>query len=204
MSLTVCGPLPADSSTDEVAGSPIELGNGSAGEIARLLESFRPYLVAIAQAELPSALGGKFGASDVVQDTIIKGLERFEQFEGTTREEFGSWLRAILRSHLADVVDAFATKKRNIFRERPGSEGVADPWQASPSKAAASQEEEERLAAALESLSEEARRVILLRHREKFTFAQVGMAIGKSEEAARKVWVRALAALQSSLSDPAL
>jgi RNA polymerase sigma-70 factor, ECF subfamily len=102
-----CGPLDADppsSASRPFDQSLVEARTGDAVDIGRLLESFRPYLAAIAREEFPSDLGGKLGASDVVQDTIIKGLERFSQFQGTTREEFARWLRAILRHHLANVI----------------------------------------------------------------------------------------------------
>jgi RNA polymerase sigma-70 factor (ECF subfamily) len=168
-------------------------------DVGRLLESFRPYLLAIAQAEFPSGLAGKLGASDVVQDTIVKGLERFSQFEGTTREEFARWLRSILRNHLANVVDAYAAQKRDVSREQEGSSGIADPFFASPSGAALTREESNRLATALATLPEDARRVILLRHRDDRTFAQIGAILDKSEEAARKIWVRAVGKLQRAL-----
>jgi RNA polymerase sigma-70 factor, ECF subfamily len=48
-------------------------------------------------------------------------------------------------------------------------------------------------------LPDESRTVILLRHRDDRTFAQIGAAIEKSEEAARKIWVRAVEKLQQAL-----
>ncbi|MBL8848471.1 MAG: sigma-70 family RNA polymerase sigma factor [Planctomycetaceae bacterium] len=168
-------------------------------DVGRLLESFRPYLAAIAQAEFPSGLAGKLGTSDVVQDTIIKGLERFPQFQGSTREEFARWLRAILRNHIANVIETFSAQKRDVGREKPGHAALIDPWQSSPSGIALSREERDRLDAALACLPDEPRRVILLRHRDDQTFAEIGEAIGKTEEAARKVWVRAVEKLQQAL-----
>lgn len=201
---TLCGPSGAEPpSSLPVDASLIAAREGDDADIGRLLESFRSYLAVIAQAELPSGLAGKLGASDVVQDTLIKGFERFPQFAGSTREEFARWLRAILRNQIANVVEAFSAQKRDISRERPGHDGLADPWQPSPSGAALSREEWARLETALAGLPEEYRRVILLRHRDDRTFAQIGVALEKSEEAARKLWVRAVERLQQALNTPA-
>lgn len=147
-------------------------------------------------------IGGKLGASDVVQETIIKGFERFPQFEGTTREEFARWLRAILRHHIANAVEAFSAQKRDIRREQPGDAHLLDPRELSPSRAALSREERDHLEDALARLPEESRQAILLRHRDDRTFAEIGAAIGKTEEAARKVWVRAVERLQQALIRP--
>jgi len=202
MPSVLSGPTGADPPSSEAQPfdqSLVTARDGDDADIGRLLESFRPYLAAIAQAEFPSGLAGKLGTSDVVQDTIIKGLERFPQFQGTTREEFARWLRAILRNHIANVVETFSAQKRDVSREKPGHVGLVDPWQSSPSGAALSREERDRLDTALASLPDEPRRVILLRHRDDQTFAQIGVAIGKTEEAARKVWVRAVEKLQQAL-----
>jgi RNA polymerase sigma-70 factor (ECF subfamily) len=86
-----------------------------------------------------------------------------------------------------------------VSREQPGSSGIADPFPASPSGAALSREERDRLQAALAALPDESRRVILLRHRDDRTFAEIGATLEKSEEAARKVWVRAVEKLQRAL-----
>lgn len=196
----LCGPTePPSSASTPFDDSLVEARTGDVVDIGRLLESFRPYLAAIAREELPSDLGGKLGASDVVQDTIIKGLERFPQFEGATREEFARWLRSILRNHLANVIEAWNAQKRDVSREQPGNSGIADSSRASPSSALLSREEWERLESALSVLPDESRTVILLRHRDDRTFAQIGAGIGKSEEAARKIWVRAVERLQHAL-----
>jgi hypothetical protein len=46
---------------------------GGSEELGRLLEEFRPYLLAIANAELPRGLAAKLGPSDLVQLTLARG-----------------------------------------------------------------------------------------------------------------------------------
>jgi RNA polymerase sigma-70 factor (ECF subfamily) len=55
--------------------------------------------------------------------------------------------------------------------------------------------ETSRLEAAIEELAEDHREVILLRHFEELSWAEVGQRLGRSEEAARKLFARAMAAL---------
>lgn len=174
--------------------------DGIGDTIGELLESCRPYLLAIAMAELPGDLNGKLGASDLVQDTLVKGVERFGTFQGRTPEELAGWLRRILLNQLANVVKAYGTGKRQVVREQAADSALADTRQLSPSAATLSREEWERLDTALGRLSEEGRQVILMRHRDNLSFTQIGANLGKSEDAVGKIWARAIDRLQRELS----
>ena len=57
-------------------------------------------------------------------------------------------------------------------------------------------EEEQRLIEALGRLPSVYREVIELHNRERMTFAEVGERIGRSAEAARKLWARAIEMLR--------
>ena len=176
-----------------------EAQRGSNGELGRLLEEYRPYLLAIANHEFPQALGGKIAPSDLVQETIIRGYEEFAAFRGVTSEEFGRWLRRILLNHLANVSKSYGREKRQVGREQSADSGLANPRQLSPSGEAISREERELLDVAIERLPEQYRQVILLRHRQDLGFTEIGSRLGRSEEAARKLWARAVRQLQKEL-----
>jgi RNA polymerase sigma-70 factor (ECF subfamily) len=173
---------------------------GAADHVGNLLDTCRPYLLSIAQSEFPSDLHGKLGASDLVQETLARGVEHFGTFQGHTQAELHGWLRKILLNHLANVWKAYGTEKRQLEREQPADSALADPYRLHPSGEAVSREESERLEAALARLPEEYRQVIRLRHQENLSFAQVGAVIGKSEDAAGKIWARALERLQKELT----
>jgi RNA polymerase sigma-70 factor (ECF subfamily) len=172
---------------------------GTSKELGQLLEEFRPYLLAIANAEFPRALAGKVGPSDLVQLTIAKGHGRFADFRGSTPEQLAHWLRRILRNHLKSAARDFAREKRNLSREQPADSSLVHPRQLSPSAEALSREERERLNRALERLPEVYRQAIELRHAGNLTFQERGKRLGRSEEAARKVWARAVRQLQEEL-----
>jgi DNA-directed RNA polymerase specialized sigma24 family protein len=53
----------------------------------------------------------------------------------------------------------------------------------------------------LQQLPEHMRTVILLRQREYLSFAQIGEQMGRSADAARKLWVRAIARLRREVQE---
>lgn len=173
---------------------------GSAGSLGELLDGFRPYLLTIAAEELPAPLGRKLGASDLVQDTLIKGYQNFAAFEGKSREELAGWLRRILLNHLCNVVDAYHAEKRDVGREQSVVNGAIVPDdQPTPSKRLLTQEQQLLLEHALSRLPEELRRVLLLRNRENASFTELAQVFSRSETGARKLWARAVRTLQHEL-----
>jgi RNA polymerase sigma-70 factor (ECF subfamily) len=99
------------------------------------------------------------------------------------------------------------TAKRNVAREigldPAGSSRAAGPSVPgrvpTPSKQMATNERALALERALVRLPEEYRRVILLRHDEGQSFEDIGKALGRSANAARKLWVRAIERLEDEL-----
>lgn len=172
---------------------------GSKEELGRLLEQYRPYLLAIANAEFASELGGKLAPSDLVQESIVAGYEEFGGFRGTTAQELAGWLRQILLNQLANIRKSFGRDKRDVGREQAAGGAIAQPRQLSPSAEALSREERQRLDAALEKAPQQYQQVILLRHRENLSFAEIGARLDRSAEAARKLWARAVRQLQTEL-----
>ena len=93
----------------------------SSSDQGRFLDEYRPYLLTIAMAELPDALHGKVGASDLVQEIDSKGLKNFATFKGTTRQEFAAWLRIILFNVLANCRKAYHAEKRDVSGKSPST-----------------------------------------------------------------------------------
>src|SRR3954449_1800714 len=69
----------------------------------RLLESYRNYLRLVARAGVDPSLRGKADPSDLVQETLMKAHQHFDQFQGRTEPELAAWLRQILSRSLADL-----------------------------------------------------------------------------------------------------
>src|SRR5262249_28274160 len=158
--------------------------------------------------ELAPALRAKGGASDLVQETFLDAQRDFHRFHGSSEEELLAWLRQVLRHKLANFRRHYhATDKRDVAREvacqagdtsSQGLPGLAADTP-SPSTHAAANEAARALEAALARLPEEYRQVILLRHDEGRSFEDIGQAMGRTANAARKLFARALERLQQEL-----
>ena len=202
---------PDERTPPEAAGEsamPVHSGAfGCRASIYETLLALHTYLLAVARAELARDLAGKVAPSDIVQETLLDVHKSLGKFRGRTREEFQSWLLRILRNNALNEVRRYhGTASRCIEREthlaaRSGIEldfVLVDP-SPGPVSVASSVEEEQRLLAGLARLPTVYREVIELHNREHLTFAEVGQQIGRSGEAARKLWVRALVMLREEM-----
>ena len=186
--------------------------SGSRDAVGELIDGYRSYLLLIANQELDSAIQGKLGASDVVQETMLTAQLAIEDFRGSTHEEMLSWLRGILLNDLLEAGRTYwGTAKRNIGREvsidgdsrlnQPPIEIQVD--QETPSTDAAGSELEAVLYAAMSRLSEEHQQVLRLRNWQQLSFADIGSEMNRTADAARKLWSRAVLQLQRELGDAA-
>jgi len=175
--------------------------------IGSLLEAARSYLLLQAEHELPLALRAKVGPSDIVQETAIDAHRDFLRFRGTTHEELYAWLRTILKHNVMDAVRRFdMTQKRAAKREASLSVVVdrhgisAFPTGGnSPDHSAIRREDAALLAGVLARVPDDYQKILRLRYWDGLTFPQIATRIGRSEEAARKLWYRALARLTLEL-----
>jgi RNA polymerase sigma-70 factor, ECF subfamily len=175
---------------------------GQTCALGHVLQSCRGYLLAIADREFDSQLGGKAGASDLVQETFLEAQRDFSGFRGTTEAELLAWLRRLLLNNLSNFSRGFyACDKRRLSRELPLDDidiagGTAEP---SPSQCAMRAEETDALLQALARLSEEDRRLIERRYREELSFNQIAERMGCSAKIVRRLWGEAVERLQREL-----
>jgi RNA polymerase sigma-70 factor (ECF subfamily) len=180
---------------------------GSNSKLGELLERMRRYLLLAANQSLNAALRPKQAASDLVQETFLEARRNFAQFRGENRVELLGWLCKILENKSRDVSRRYRlSEMRNVSRE----ESIDDLWKGrvgalvdpgpSPSALVAAQEEAKRLEAAMRRLSDEDQEVLRLRSLERLTFSEVGRRTGRTTDAARKQWTRAVARLERELT----
>ena len=142
-----------------------------------------------------------------MQETFIDAHRDFGRFRGTSEAELFGWLCHILQHKAADAGRKYrATAKRNLTDERSLDADASAPGpqvscrQPSPSKFAIRNENEQRLSEAIEKLSPDYRQVIELRNFERLPFGEVGLKMGRSEDAAGKLWFRAIQKLREELA----
>jgi RNA polymerase sigma-70 factor, ECF subfamily len=166
------------------------------------LQASRRFLLTIANAELPPGLRAKGGASDLVQEALAAAHQARHQFHGHTLADLRAWLRAILLNELATFRRRYqSTAARDVGREVPLAAARTGVVHALPVTDMIRQEDDRRLAAAVAGLPAESRLAVVLRTEAGLTFAAIGQRLGRSEEAARKLFARALDRLRAS--DPA-
>jgi RNA polymerase sigma-70 factor, ECF subfamily len=181
---------------------------GDADALGRLLEVFRPYLLKVAEQDLPDALRGKCGGSDLVQETVIEAYRDFagRKFHGPN--DVRAWLKSILKHNLADQVKRYIdSDKRSVERERPlpgeiGTDvlksGIVDQ-NPSPGTCVVAHEEAAAVDTAVDRLPVDERAVILYRNRDHLGWEEIGLRLDRSGEAARKLWSRAIDRLRREL-----
>ncbi|WP_010587412.1 sigma-70 family RNA polymerase sigma factor [Schlesneria paludicola] len=181
---------------------------GSGDALGPLLECYRTYLVLMADVELGPDLKVKASASDLVQESFLEAARDFSHFQGESPAQFQAWLRRILLNNIANIARDFrCTEKRNLSKEVSLSARDDDQSSSislsSKDRTASSivirRETENALQQAIRRLPDHYQDLIRWRNYDRKSFDEIGRCLNKSDEAARKLWVRALELLQKEL-----
>jgi RNA polymerase sigma-70 factor (ECF subfamily) len=115
-----------------------------------------------------------------------------------------AWLARIAEHEIRDRADYHHRQRREAAREVPAGDDLPV---AAEARSALSQvildERARQLEAAIETLSPGHRDVILLRKFEELTFPEIAGRLGKSEDACRMLFARAMTALTMAMQNPA-
>lgn len=180
---------------------------GSSEAAGELVARYRAYLLKVAGNRVDPDLRQKMGVSDVVQEAMLTAHRILESFKGHTEAQWKAWLKTIVGNDIGDLQRRFRdAAKRDIRREL----GTPDPQNSAPEidiqrpgpgprTEATMNEDSLRLNAALERLPEEYRQVIRLRNWDQLSYEEIGERMGRSGEATRKLWTRAIKRLQDEV-----
>ncbi len=131
-------------------------------------------------------------------------MRTFSSF-GDRRRRISGWLRQILRNDINRVRRQYVeAERRSVDRERRlddsslGAPELVDLAQ-TPGTDAVLREEARLLKEAMEKLPENYIQVIRLRDWEELSFPEIGRTMNLTEEAARKLWKRAITRLEEIL-----
>ena len=177
--------------------------DGDRHALGAVLEPFRGYLRVLTRKELNGALRAKADPADLVQQTFLEAQHAIASFRGREPAELRAWLVRILRHNVYDFVQRFrGTGVRQIDREVSLQVATCQTMQgllvedSLPCENAQANEELELLAQAFDQLPCEYRGVLRWRHCADLSFSEIGKRLGLSENAARKLWVRAIEKLR--------
>ena len=159
---------------------------------------------------MPPAIQARIDPSDIVQQTIAEAWRCRDQFRGEGRDSYLPWLRGILtRVAAANLRRHLGTQARDADREvvitqilqrtDANLDAIVIASSLGPASAAEHNEQVLALTSAMEQLSADHRNVLMWRHFEDLTHAQIAKRLGKSEAAARMLWVRALKSLRAKM-----
>ncbi len=196
--------LPHSQYSDEQLHAWIrEARAGSSEALGHLIAACHRYLMAIAARELSASLRSKLDPVDLVQDTALDAHRTFCQFEGELFGQLLAWLRRIILNNAASTRRKFMqAAKRQVNRELSQlliSSDLLIGASPTPHELLELCEQQVELERCLVALPPDMRKVILLRHRDHLSFPQVGVKMGRSSEAARKLLARAIRRLRLAI-----
>lgn len=202
---------PESEKTQEILAE-VRDGNGDA--VNRLLERHRPSLRRLIDFRLDRRLERRVDASDVVQDVLIEANRRLAEYLKDPVMPFHLWLRHLAKDRIIDLHRRHRlARKRSIEREQPlagfGDRSsldlaamLKDP-ELTPAAATIRKELQLRFFEAIESLPEDDREILLMRHQEHLGNSEVAAALNLSQPAAGMRYLRALRRLRDVLGEAA-
>lgn len=194
----------SDRSEDDASCFPSRLEaarEGTAGQQAELLCSFRDYLRAVAVHAIGTEADGKLSASDLVQSALIDACKSFSKCRATGEDDLKAWLRQILMNDIANRYRFWRRQKRDFAKEVSITTNcLRAPASDSPEVVVSRREDAQKLQQAVAQLSSDYATVIQLRHREKLSFSAIGKRMNRSSDAARMLWNRAVEELARKLA----
>jgi RNA polymerase sigma-70 factor (ECF subfamily) len=176
---------------------------GSDAALDTLYARFGPRLLSFIRLKMGRSLRARLESRDILQATFLKSFEHLDDFDGLNGRSLLGWMMRIAEHEIHDRADFHTRQQRDARRE----DDMGDhPDIVARTRSALSRlildERAERVEHALASLTEPHRQVILLRSFEELSFPEIAGRLGKSEDASRMLFARAMTALTLALSNP--
>jgi len=185
--------------TNAISGDPLA--------ISALYDLYKKRLEGAVHARLGRKLRSKMETIDLVQSVWKDALVDIDEFEYRGPDSFFHWMLNSVFRKIKDKGRYFSAERRDPGRERrilpdkTTTEGSRPPpaKDPTPSQAAITEEEKEQLLRLLAEIPELQQKAVILKTREKLKFEEIGKALGKSTEAARKLYSRGMKLLQERI-----
>jgi RNA polymerase sigma-70 factor (ECF subfamily) len=189
-------------------------GHGDESARHQLLERYRGYLKRMVAVRLDRRLAARVDPSDIVQETLVEAARRLDDYLRNRPLPFYGWLRGLAGERIIDTHRRHVTSQRRTVtlerRDLDLPDASADQLvrrlfaaDTSPSTHLMRQERHERLKAALASLSHRDREVLVMRHLEQLSTAEIAQVLEITEPAVKSRLLRALVRMREQMGDPA-
>lgn len=200
-----------DDATSEADGLLSLVDAGDAQALNRLLDRYRARLRHVVSLRMQSAMAVRVDPSDVVQESLAEAVTRLPGYLKDRPLPFYLWLRRLALERLIDLYRRHVlAQKRSVRREEAPSPAITDgslvelanrfvSRGSSPSQRVRRDELRTRIQGALEQLGERDREVLVLRHLEQLSIAEIAQVLEINEGAVRVRHLRALQRLRAQL-----
>ena len=191
-----------------------EVRNGDAEAINSLINRHRNAVHRLVRMRIDQAIAARVDVSDVVQDVMLEASQRLGDYLQNPVMPFHLWLRQLAKDRLIDMHRRHrAAKKRSVDREQAVTSLTHDDQSAAdlaqllrdteltPATAIVRREMEQRFLEAVNQLSDSDREIIMMRHFEHLSSAEVAQALEMTTAAAGMRYLRALRKLTDVLQD---
>lgn len=170
--------------------------DGSDAALNLLYEQCAGRLLAYIRLRLGRDLRARLESRDILQATLLKSLTHLHELKGDETRSLMAWLARIAEHEIRDRADYHQRQRRDagrevIFEEEPPIAAAAR----SALSAVILDERAQQLERAIDSMAPAHREVILLRTFEELTFPEIAARLGKSEDACRMLFARAMTVL---------
>ncbi len=183
--------------SDEELGRSVRVGDE--GALQTFMERHAPALRSVARRGLPPAVRRKVSESDVVQEGFLVAIRRLAEFEDRGKDSFRKWLRRIVELKAKEQVRHHIRQRRRAQSElsrgaRPETRDFPGR-EATPSAHAIARETQAAMFAAMETLPPAYGDVLRLVHDQGFAIEEAATTLGRTPEATRKLYSRAIGRL---------
>lgn len=177
---------------------------GSGDALNALYARCASKLLPLIRLRMGRSLRRDLESRDILQAVLLKSFQRIGQFEGSATGSLMAWLARIAENEIRDRADYQGRQRRDAARRVP-LDAVDEQELPTPLRSALTlairNEDARRLERALEVLTESHREIILLRQFEELSFPEIAARLGKSEDACRMMFARAMTALTLKLEE---
>ncbi len=191
---------PRDDGSLRITGELVKQAKGGdRSALDQLMERYQPRLLRWASGRLPSFARSLLDTSDLVQETLVRTIQRIDLIESEGPGAFEGYVRRAVLNRIHDQIRR--ARRWQGTGEIPEILTAATP---SPLELAIGSDLAERYERALERLSEEERRLIHLRIELDFDHEEIAAIVGRSSpDAARMAFQRALRKLADIMAHEA-
>jgi len=181
--------------------------DGDDSAFSELLNRYYLRMLPFVRSRFNADLRAQMESSDALHEAMLNAIKGFEHFQVRSNKELAAWFMRVIENYLISAARAGRAQRRDRDREVPldGMKSNADETapRATPADPAAgpldltAQHEQNRIyLECLEALEPEQRQVIQLRHGTNPGWADIAQIMGRSPDAARMLYGRALIQLQ--------